>query len=74
MAKATENEIKSAVDLCKEILTELDGLPEQAEIFQASIEERVLSMQEWIEENSHVTPKQVSALENMMRGVKKWKQ
>ena len=65
---------EAAIELCKELTAELADLPERAEDFAASVEEKVLSIQEWIEENKHVTPKQLEALNNMQFGVRKWQQ
>jgi hypothetical protein len=63
---------EEALELCKELLAELADLPERAEDFVASVEEKVLSIMGWIEENEHVTPKQIKALENMLAGTTKW--
>jgi hypothetical protein len=63
---------EAAVELCKELTAELADLPERAENFAASVEEKVLSIQEWIEENKHVTTKQLEALQNMQSGVSRW--
>lgn len=63
---------EEAKELCEEILAELADLPERAEDFSAGVEERVLSIMEWIEENEHVTEKQIQALKNMREGIDKW--
>jgi hypothetical protein len=61
-----------ALALCKSILELLPDLPERAEEFAAGIEERVSSMQAWIESAGTATPAQIRALENMKAGVEKW--
>jgi Fe-S-cluster formation regulator IscX/YfhJ len=63
---------EDAVELCTEIVAELADLPERAENFVESVEEKVLSIQDWIEDNKHVTDKQIEALKNMHLGVQKW--
>jgi len=72
MAKISEEELNEAIDLCKQILDEVDALPEAAEDFASSVSDKALSIQEWIEENDYVTPKQLSALKNMLTGIHRW--
>lgn len=67
-----DSDWEGALELCKELIAELADLPERAEDFVESVEEKVLSIQEWIEENEHVTPKQLEALRNMRTGVHRW--
>ena len=67
-----EKDYKAALGLCTEILDLLPELPERAESFSASVEEKVLSMKERIEETKTVSPKMLSALENMKAGAEKW--
>jgi hypothetical protein len=64
---------EDAIELCKELLAELADLPVRAENFVASVEEKILSIMEWIEENEHVTDKQLQAIRNMMSGAIKWR-
>jgi hypothetical protein len=64
---------EGAIEYSKEILEILEELPEAADEFRVGVEERVLDMMKWIEENKHVTESQIVALENMMGGAKKWR-
>lgn len=74
MGTKDKAEFKDAVKLCDEILASLADLPdsETAQNFSESVESKVTDMKQWIEENETVTEKQMSALENMNRGVQKW--
>jgi hypothetical protein len=65
-------EWEEAVELCTEIISALEDLPEAAEEFAESVEEKVISIREWIESNQHVTENQLIALQNMKDGVQKW--
>lgn len=65
-------EAQEGVELCEEILDSIGDLPERAEDFASSVSEKVESIQEWIEENDHVTEAQMDALENMKSGVERW--
>jgi hypothetical protein len=65
-------EPNDALELCSEILGLLDDLPDRAEDFAASVEEKVQSMQEWIEEHGDCTANMGTALENMHAGVLRW--
>ncbi len=67
-----EDEIKETNKLCDEILELIPDLPEKAEEFGASVEEKTLNIKEWIETNNMVTPAQIKALKNMMKGLSKW--
>jgi len=64
---------EGAVEFGKELLELLRELPEAADDFAVSVEEKALSIMEWVEENKHVTEGQIMALENMMKGVLKWR-
>lgn len=61
-----------ALAFCKELLSDLDDLPERAEDFAHSVQEKVESMSEWIDSNSTVTDRMSAALENIRRGVDRW--
>ncbi len=50
----------------------LDGLSEAAYDFAVSVEEKLSSMAEWIEQNEHITPKQILAIQNMKAGIERW--
>lgn len=63
---------QEAIEFCKELLSDLEDLPERAEEFVDSVTEKVTSMMEWIEENEHVTDKMQDSLRNMRRGCDRW--
>jgi len=63
---------EEAIELCDDILSSLEDLPEHAEDFSDSVHEKVTSMRDWIDENERVTDKMISALENIQSGVSKW--
>jgi len=56
----------------EELMLELGDLPESAEDFVASVEERLQSITEWVEEHEHVTEKQWQALRSWQAAVGKW--
>jgi len=64
---------EGAVEYGKELLELLKELPEAADDFAVSVEEKALSIMEWAEENKHVTEGQIVALENMRKGALKWR-
>jgi len=70
--KSKKGDWQGALTLANEILANIEELPEAAEDFGASIQEKIESMAEWIETNERVTPKMISALSNMHAGVEKW--
>ena len=61
-----------AIRQCEAILSDCEELPERAEDFATGVIETVESIQGWIEENRHVTEKQVAALESMAISVGNW--
>jgi len=64
---------EDALEIADEILDMIDNdLPEEAEEFAESVEEKVRDIRNWIEDHRHVTERQVEALENMKRGCEKW--
>jgi hypothetical protein len=73
MKGQVSHEWEDAIETCKEILAELADLPEAADDFVDSVENKVLGIQEWIEEHKVVTHKQLGALDNMLKGALKWK-
>ncbi len=66
------SEATDALDLCEEILGKLDDLPDEAEEFASSVGEKTESIQNYIERYGRVSPKQKTALENMLEGVDRW--
>lgn len=61
-----------ALTFCRELLSDLDELPERAEDFAHSVKEKVEGMEEWIDSNSAVTERMQGALLNMRGGVDRW--
>lgn len=66
--------IEDAKVLADLILSKVNDLPEAAEEFAASIEEKTSGILEWIEENDHVTDAQIDALDSMAAGVERWEE
>lgn len=66
------SEATDAIDLCDEILSKLDDLPDEAEDFGLSVGQKAESIKVYIERNGYVTAKQKTALENMLEGVDRW--
>lgn len=65
---------EAALTTIEEIRARMSDLPEQAEEFSASIEEKLESFAEWIDENEHVTSKMETAIENISRAVARWEE
>ena len=63
---------KEALADIEESLPRLEKLPEAAEDFACSVQEKLESMATWIEENEHVTEAQSTAIQNMINGIEKW--
>lgn len=63
---------EEALALCEEIRELLPDLPDAADDFATSIKEKIDSIAEWIADREHVTPAQLSALENMKAGCERW--
>lgn len=63
---------KNALDLCETLLQDLDDLPERAEEWAENCDETVRGIQEWIEDNEHVTPKQFETLRKIEASVARW--
>lgn len=75
MPKQTpEPEWKRRLDQCEEILGKIDELPERAEDFAASVQEKVEDIARWIEDSEKVTEAQCVALDNIQAGVEAWLQ
>ena len=71
--------VTKALRLVEEIEAAADQITEDnfhenpdAMDFAESIKTRAGNIGEWIEQNDHVTPKQLVALQNMLRGAQKW--
>ncbi len=65
---------QDAKETADQILEMVDELPEAAEEFATSIEEKTQSIRAWISEHEHTTDNQINALDNMHRGAEKWLQ
>lgn len=63
---------EEAIDLIDEILARVYELPDAGVDFGRSVQEKLESMAEWIDENQHVTPRQLKAIKNMGQGVERW--
>lgn len=64
--------VDEALALCDELLGKIEDLPSRAADFAESVEEKIKSIREWIEEHDDVTDNQVRALENMGAGIDRW--
>lgn len=58
--------------LSRKIISSSRDLPEEAEDFAVNVREKAESINQFIQKNDYVTPKQIQALENMMEGVDRW--
>lgn len=56
----------------RDLIDETESIPERGRDFAESVRGKLYEMKEWAEENSHVTEKMTTALENMQGGVQKW--
>lgn len=64
---------EEAVDVCTEILEEiLPDLPDRAEDFRESVEERISDVRDWIITRNYVTEAQVEMIENTKEACLKW--
>lgn len=61
-----------AYELCDEIESLAEDVPERAEVFAESVCETAASIRETIEQRESVTEKQINALENIRDGLRKW--
>lgn len=61
-----------ALMLSRKIISSSRDLPEEAEDFAVNVREKAESINQFIQKNDYVTPKQIQALENMMEGVDRW--
>jgi translation elongation factor EF-4 len=69
---ALPEDAQRAIRQCESILSDCEELPERADEFKDGVTETVESIQSWIEENRHVTDKQLAALDNMQEKVGNW--
>jgi len=63
---------QEGIHIAESILEDIPSIPEEGEEFAESVEEKVQSMREWMEEKEWVTPAMAAALRNMREGVDKW--
>jgi hypothetical protein len=72
----TERELSEsaarALQLCDDLESLIEDLPERAEDFAASLNEKMHSICQWVEANEHATESQITALENMIAGAERW--
>jgi hypothetical protein len=64
--------VDTALDLGEELLDLCEELPERADDFRASVEEKAHSILDAIEQFDRCSKAQYQALQNMLSGVKKW--
>lgn len=65
-------DVGEAKAVCHDILEDLEVLPEAAEEFVESVQDKVLGIMETVEVTDRVTVGQRIALENMRGGVDRW--
>jgi hypothetical protein len=53
-------------------LADVPDLPDRAEEFANSVDEKLRSIHEWVTEHDHITDAQQDAVANMISGVDKW--
>lgn len=53
-------------------LEKIDALPEQAEDFANSVQEKLQSILEWVEKNEVITDRQQDAVNNICDGIDRW--
>lgn len=56
----------------EDALTSVEELPDRAEEFANSVDEKLRSMHEWITKNEHTTEPQQNAVDNMASAIRKW--
>lgn len=69
-----DSDITNALTLVDQITSMAEDLelPEEAEEFAASVKEKALSIAKTIEERQCLSDKQLSTLENMHNGLRRW--
>ena len=73
-ARVEEGDWMEALQVIEETLALLDDLPEQAEDFRESVQDKLENICDWVREREFVTDAQANAINNMARGVDKWLQ
>ena len=68
----TSDDVETACELIEEIESVAEDMPEEAEDFGQSVLETVADITKYIEDNDRVTKKQITALENMLDGLRQW--
>jgi len=56
----------------EKLLDRLEELPERASDFATSVEEKVKSMRDWVNDKQHVTQPIRESLDNMAKGAERW--
>jgi len=67
-----DEDVETAEDLIEQITSLAEELPEDAEDFAMSVLDAASDISKYIDENSRVTKKQITALENMLDGLQRW--
>lgn len=70
--KSLNADATKAVEHCDYIIDKVPDLPDGAEEFANSVNDKATSMKQSILQRGSVTPKMLAALENMRAGVDKW--
>ena len=63
---------EDALEEITEALGDLVELPERAEEFACSVQEKLQDIGCWIGDNQHVTDGQLAAISNMRSGIDRW--
>lgn len=71
-APAEELDWQAVANQCTEIVELCETVPDAGRDFADDVAEKVEEVQGWIEENQHVTEKQVEALKGWEAGVRAW--
>jgi hypothetical protein len=66
-------EWEAYLDTIQEAIDDAANLPQKAEDFAASVTEKLEDIQQWVEDNEHITEAQAEAVDNMAEGIGKWR-
>ena len=62
---------ESEIERCNSLMDMCNEVPERGEEYASSVHEKAGSISATIEDNQHVTEKQMEAIDNMMAGVQR---
>jgi hypothetical protein len=60
------------IEAMESALSDLVDLPDRAADFAVSVEEKLVDIKCWVEDNGHITDAQARAVDNMIAGIQKW--